>query len=520
MGKGCRHFMAVLGTSLYTDCVYEVEKTDFFCRTAYAQLAVLKYLEWKKEPADKISILLTQKAYEKNWLTRPYTEKELEDLARRGIFPKPGEPKTGLEEVLKTAYPKIMPNPIFIEEGRNQEEIDEIFEKIYEAIEPQETICFDFTHGLRNIPMQVLTIINYAKALKEIQVGGMYYGAYELGTKIDKELHVNLLDMTPCSVILDWTSAAESFVESGNSTQIWKLYEAGKRAGRQDRRKAENAVLKSLYDLTSCISACRGKTTDSSESSIRKAYEEFCRNYQRMMENQESMSAAPLSRLFDRIREDLKIFLKQPYLIREGRRVRLDSTATGLAAVEWAIKKEQTQLGFTALEEVIVTLIGEMYGLPAEDQDVRERVIGQPLGYMIHVYGNCKKSRKKSGMTEAELEKTCRQAGLEKVLEQEEKFWETGRQSEIEKVKKDAELYVKYCGAMKDMTEQISMDLIRLLSSIVQFRNTLNHFGYQKNVMPYKTFRSNLKKWYQELLHIMEAEGIVQDGEEKLSVSQ
>lgn len=490
MGKRCRHFMAVLGTSLYTDCVYEVEKTDFCCRTAYAQLAVLNYLDWKKEPADKISILLTQKAYEKNWLTRPYTERELTELAKRGIHPEPGEQKIGLEEILRTAYPKTPIGCIYIEEGKDQEEIDAIFEKIYEAIEPRETICFDFTHGLRNIPMQVLTIINYAKALKEIEVGGMYYGAYELGARIDHELHVNLLNMTPCSVILDWTSAAESFVESGNSTQIWKLYEAGKQAGRQNPRKAENAVLKSLYDLTSCISACRGKTTDSSESSIRKAYEEFSRNYQWMMDSQESMSAAPLSRLFDRIREDLKIFRKQLYLVREGRKVRLDSSAIGLAAVEWAINKEQTQLGFTALEEAVVTLIGEMYELPAEDQDVREKVIGQPLGYMVHTYGVCKKDQKQSGMTEEELEQTCRQAGLEKAPEQERIF------------------------------REIPMELIRLLSRIVQFRNTLNHFGYQKNVMSYKKFRNNLKKWYQELLQIMEAEGIVREEDYEPTIFQ
>lgn len=517
MGKKCRHFMAVLGTSLYTDCVYEMEKTDFCCRTAYAQLAVLKYMDWKKEPADKISILLTKEAHKKNWLTRPYTEKELETLAGRGIIPDPGEPKTGLEEILKTAYPAVPIHCIFIEEGRDQEEIDKIFDKIYEEIEPQETICFDFTHGLRNIPMQVLTIINYAKALKGIRVGGMYYGAYELGVKDGDGLHVNLLDMTPCSVILDWTSAAESFVESGNSAQIWKLYESGKRAGRQNRRKAENAVLKSLYDLTSCISACRGKTADSSENSIRKAYEEFSRNYQWMMESQESMSAAPLSRLFDRIREDLEIFQKRPYVDRDGRRIWLDSTATGLAAVEWAIKKEQTQLGFTALEEVIVTLVGEMYELPAEDQDVREKVIGQPLGYMVHVYGDCKKRRKKSGMTEEELEKACRQAGLEKALEQEAVFRELCGQEEVREA---AEPLLRDCGTVKEMTEQISMELIRLLSSIVQFRNTLNHFGYQKNVMPYKRFQGNLKKWYQELLRIMEAEGIAQDEKHDPLVSQ
>lgn len=516
MGKKCRHFMAVLGTSLYTDCVYEVEGTDFNCKTPYAQLAVLKYMEWKREPVDKISILLTSQAEEKNWTTRPYEGKELEDLARRGITPEPGEQKVGLKEILSAAYPGIPIRSISIPEGNNQKELDDIFDGIYKAIEPEETICFDFTHGLRNIPMQVLTIINYAKALKNIQVGGMYYGAYELGRKIDGVSHVNLLDMTACSVILDWTSAAESFVESGNSTQIWKLYKAGAQVDKRNRRDAENAVLKSLYDLTSCISTCRGKTTESADNSIRKAYEEFNRNYQRMMESGKPMSAAPLSRLFDQIREDLEIFQKRPYVVKEGRKIRLDSTATGLAAVEWAINKDQTQLGFTALEEVIVTLVGELYELPAEDQDVREDVIGQPLGYMIHVYGDCKK-KKKTQMTEEELERTCREAGREKVLEQEKKMGEACRLTDREEARERMQVLLGCLRPMKDMVEEIPMELVRLASSIVQLRNTLNHFGYQKNVAKYATFKKNLEKQYQKLQEIMEAEGVLLEQEPPVS---
>ena len=91
-----------------------------------------------------------------------------------------------------------------IKEGRNKAETDEIFEAIYGVIRPKETVYFDFTHGLRNIPMQALTVIRYGKVVKNIRMGGMYYGAFELG-KIggDGLRHVNILDMSVCGAILD-----------------------------------------------------------------------------------------------------------------------------------------------------------------------------------------------------------------------------------------------------------------------------------------------------------------------------
>ena len=509
MEQVCRHFMAVLGTSLYTDCIYEVEGTDFGCQTPYAQVAVLKYLEEQGRRADKISILLTDRAREQNWCTREYTEDEKNRLADKGLRVRPGEKKTGLAELLNAACPHIPVTSIRIPEGSSQGELDEIFERIYEAIMPGETICFDFTHGLRNIPMQVLTIIHYAKALKHIEVGGMYYGAYELGKKKDGISHVRLLDMTMCSGILNWTSAAESFLESGNSAQIWSLYGTGREKKGPGRKTMEDAVIKSLHDLTNCISTCRGKTEDSPEKSIRKAYEEFRRHYELMKEHQEEMSAAPLARLFDQIWEDLKLFQQKLYLVKGDRRTPLNSTSTGAAVVRWAIRKEQTQLGFTALEEMIVTYLGERWGLPAEEQDVRETIIGQPLGYMIHIYGERKSKKEK--LPKEELEQICRQAGAEKTAEREEILLEMKSRAELEKVRNIAEAFLEYNEQMKDMVKEIPMELIQLASRIVQYRNTLNHFGFQKNVMYYKTLLENLRKLYEQMIGIMESEGVVME---------
>ena len=83
------------------------------------------------------------------------------------------------------------------------------------------------------------------------------------------------------------------------------------------------------------------------------------------------------------------------------------------------------------------------------------------------------------------------------------------RKAGLEKVRDIAGEMLEYNERMKHVVREIPMELIRLASSIVQYRNTLNHFGFQKNVMYYKTLQGNLKKLYEQMLRIMESEGAV-----------
>ncbi|HBN57056.1 MAG TPA: TIGR02221 family CRISPR-associated protein, partial [Lachnospiraceae bacterium] len=302
-----RHFITVLGTSLYTDCIYEVEGTGFGYRTPFVQMAVLKYIMPVYAQGDRITVLLTEKSEEKNWYTREYTETERKQLAARKMEPAPGEQKTGLKDMMEKEYPDIQIENVRIKEGRNKAEIDEIFESIYGVIDPEETIYFDFTHGLRNLPMQALTVIHYAKALKKIQVGGMYYGAFELGEKKeDGWLHVNLLDMSACNTILDWTSAAESFIKGGSSNQIKELYKETVKPRKEQQNTTK--MMNHLCDLTNCLNTGRGKkgATDTNEKkSIQIAYNKFDDFYNKMREDERPISEAPLIRLLDHIREDV-----------------------------------------------------------------------------------------------------------------------------------------------------------------------------------------------------------------------
>lgn len=135
MEQRCRHFIAVLGTNFYTDCVYQVKEEGFSYKTPYAQLAVLKHVMPDAAEGDRITILLTERAEQENWLDRDYRERELQILGDRGVLVRPGEKKTGFRKILQEEYPQIPAETVRIREGRNREELDEIFEKMYASVQ-------------------------------------------------------------------------------------------------------------------------------------------------------------------------------------------------------------------------------------------------------------------------------------------------------------------------------------------------------------------------------------------------
>lgn len=150
--------------------------------------------------------------------------------------------------------------------------------------------------------MQALTIIHYAKALKHISIGGMFYGAFELGRiGEDGQRHVSLFDMSICNTILNWTSAAEAFIKGGSSNQIRELYEekaAGEKEGQTKKKKTSGEkTLDSLYDLTNCLNTSRGKMDNSEKKSVRKAFETFQSYYEEMCQENIDAYGERISRI-------------------------------------------------------------------------------------------------------------------------------------------------------------------------------------------------------------------------------
>lgn len=507
MGRNCRHFITVLGTSLYTDCVYEVLEAGFAYQTPFVQLATLNYVMPDCGERDRITVFLTESAESKNWVTRDYTDWELKMLAGWNVPVRQGEKKVGLEERLKVSFEQAEIKGVRIPEGRNRDELDEIFETMYAVIEPEETVIFDFTHGLRNIPMQALVILNYAKALKDIRIGGIFYGAFELGeVRADGRRYVSLFDMSVCNTILNWTSAAESFVKGGSSNQIHELYkeETGSETKVQEKRRntAGKRTLDSLYDLTNCLNTSRGKMDSSEKKSVRRAYERFAFYYKKMCEEEKPLSEVALQRLFEKIYKDVAIFNMDLHCDQTG--TDLENTATGMAAVKWALQKGLTQQGFTALDETIKTYVCEMYGIPVEEEKTRDTLVGQTLKFMAIQYYRKLRSFK-------ELEKQYEK--IEMPMDREElavlRLAEMEKDRRLSKEDMDA-----YRERIYRIIHEVPIDLSRLSYRVGDLRNTLSHFGFQRNPANYEKLQKNLEEQYVKLEEIMRKFGTHWKGRE------
>ena len=380
MGK--LHFMAMLGFNPkgYTYCTYqwenrgrnegihsskdsqETKESELFTR--YAQLATLsKVLNDHPQEEIRVTIFLTEKAREFSWEGNFVPAQVPEGIE---------EDNPGLKKALldfKEKYPEILIDGIdnaldvSIPDGKNQKEQDEIFRTIYESIGEEEQIFFDLTHSFRSIPILAITVLNYARAVKNIRVGGLYYGAFDARDANGGKAPI--FDMTYCDSVMQWTAAAESFLTSGSSNQIQKVY-------KEQSETREHAGIKKAVDdlnrLTNCLETSRGRQLAAPQngnygdlqksSSIKAAYEGFAKSCEDVDRRGATIENSALRELFDKIRDETAVLGVKVYA--DGRV--LEQTSIGVTAVRWAIQKGLTQQGLTALEATLTTYVGEVCG--------------------------------------------------------------------------------------------------------------------------------------------------------------
>ncbi|MBK1832761.1 TIGR02221 family CRISPR-associated protein [Roseibacillus ishigakijimensis] len=97
------------------------------------------------------------------------------------------------------------------------------FQVLTENLCKGENIIADITHGFRSTPIVTLLALTYLRMTRAVQVHGLYYGAFDAVPR-DYPLKPTF-DLSPFLSLLQWTSAAESFFETGDATQISHLIE-------------------------------------------------------------------------------------------------------------------------------------------------------------------------------------------------------------------------------------------------------------------------------------------------------
>lgn len=473
-----KHFLTVLGTGNYKDTEYFCEEGR--CKTSFIQKAILdlKIPDWNEK--DRITVFITEEAKNRNWLNRPYTEREIEAAKVQGEeLP---EVKTGLKEILKQTYGDSVDSCI-IPIGANEEELWEIFKHIFETIREEE-LYIDITHALRNIPIQLLAVISYARAIKNVKVNGIYYGAFEVGKSNENGIkEAPILNLLTFLDILDWSQAANEFIKYGNSDQIVDLYdEKKKRIGIKQPELSK--VITELKNITHGLETSRGYYDKNNSSQYKKGksifesyqqYEETFRimekkdQKQQERKKQQKNSIEPLNELFNVINKKVEIF-------------RVDTNLElGLAAIQWAVDNKKTQQGFTALEETMKTFLCYYYGFPEDDELYRDKICKSAcieLYMKLNGKNGGKLSREVRSLQYKEWKEKKRKLGVELgLLEQAEIIFQT-----------------------------IPEELLVMCHEIGDCRNSMNHFGYSnKGTYSYSDLENKLEMYYKELIRIMDS---------------
>ena len=346
---GRKVFISTLGTGFYQEGKYSSNDTGFVSSsTRFIQQATAEYLSidrWTDK--DAAIFLLTEKARRENWSVNARKDRKGDEVSY-----------IGLEFVWKEMSLPVTVRDLSIPEGKNEEEIWDIFSTLYKELQDGDELYFDVTHGFRNLPMLVIVLGNYSKFLKNTTVRSITYGGFENKDKATG--YAPIINLLPLSMLQDWTFAAADYLQNGNVNDLKSLCISSiTPVLASSKGKDENAVslrkfLKTLETYTEEVKSCRGRDLYSKAT--------VCNLYGQIGYIGETI-IAPMNPIIEKMRDSFT-----PYV--DG-----DELQNLYLSAQWCFTKGLYQSAITILQEAIVTGICVRTGLGnIGDPDVRKLV--------------------------------------------------------------------------------------------------------------------------------------------------
>lgn len=336
-------FISFLGTSDYQEVAY-VKEGHELVYTKYVQIATFKMCCGDYRAEDRVFIFTTPSARNANWLDNGHMD-------RATNLPKPNK---GLYQCFRDLGLDL--NPVEIPEGKSEQQIWEIFQKVYTCIEEGDEIIFDITHAFRSIPMLTMVLINYAKLLKNITLKGIYYGAFEV-----EDEQKPIWDLTAFSQLQDWTNAANGFVNYGNAKALKKLAQQTVLPILRNQQHEQVSIARELDKLAKNIESVADHILTNRGAEIVEA-----RVFDRLFINLKNLSdddfIPPFQPILQKVKDKIAPF-DSKHNIRNG-----------FVAVQWCIDHDLIQQGYTLLQECIISWITELAGLDMKNKDDRDYV--------------------------------------------------------------------------------------------------------------------------------------------------
>lgn len=348
---GRRVFLSVLGVALYETCRYR--KDDFTgSETLFVQKSLLEYLQqqenWGGEN-DLVLMLLTDLARKNNWdknLETRFCAKLQKEVAYQG-----------LEKILLDM--NLSYQDIAIPDGKDSDEMWEIFEVIFDELQEGDELYLDITNSFRYLPMLLVVLVNYAKLLKNVKVKAIFYGNYEAR---DKESNIApIMDLLPLSVLQDWTLAASDYLRYGQVEKLFELSESSllpilrnTETRTKDAEKLRSFV-KTLKEMVEERTTCRGYAIVGSKN---------VRKLKCTASEIQKVTIVQLRPIFEKIKQSLNDFDAK------------ENVLNCIKAAKWCCANKLYQQATTMLEEGLGTFLCCHYQLDYRKMANRDAIFG------------------------------------------------------------------------------------------------------------------------------------------------
>lgn len=101
------------------------------------------------------------------------------------------------------------------------------YDELFPEGKPKPEVYIDITNGLRSIPLLMLSIVRYLQRSRKIDLKGIFYGAFDAIPREEnpKPVYTPVYTMNPFITVLDWASAVDTFLTTGNSVQLAEMLE-------------------------------------------------------------------------------------------------------------------------------------------------------------------------------------------------------------------------------------------------------------------------------------------------------
>lgn len=234
--------------------------------------------------------------------------------------------------------------PIAIPEGHSEQELWQIFDRLTSVVPEDSEVLFDITNSYRSLPFVIFLAAAYLRTARRVKVKGVLYGAFEARDGANRS---PIFDLSPFIALLDWLTATNQFVHTGDARYLARLLAD---AGSSGDNRAMASAAEPLRDLSLAMMLCRPLEVMERAGALARVLPAAT--------GELTDWSRPFALLAGRIDEEYsKRALADPTSDVEA------SLRQQLLLIDWYLRHDQTIQGMSLAREWVVTAVGWQLGL-------------------------------------------------------------------------------------------------------------------------------------------------------------